>query len=308
MEKPNQPRRHHTTPQAYLEQFCIPETDRVHWLDVKSLEMHEQSIDKIMHRHDYYRQPHAPDGVDEFCLEKKLGELYESHIKRLIETLIADAGSLNTEDMQCLLECIEFQYLRVPAQHERAIRDLKSFAENQELPKDIAGDLRGKVKDFFTIQIDKGYRFSYMKDMLANGVIRKCLYRMKWHVCAAPKGGYFVTSDNPVVIFNPASPIGIDAEIDQVGSELIYPLTSSWCLYLTHPEKTAMDFPDLLCRVPRTPMYEDRMNIEHKSLPEKTCDFFNRAVAIAATRFVACSEKQTLYQIKEEVEHCVKKP
>lgn len=302
MAKPDQPRRHHTTPQAYLNLFCIPNTDKIHWLDIKSLKMHEQSIGEVMHRRDYYRQSHVPDGVDEFIFEKKINQFYENNIKRLIEKLINDASSLTSDDdMQCLLECIELQRLRVPAQHETAMQEIKRFAENQELPEDIAGDLKGTVKDFFTIHIDKSYRFNYMKEMLASGIIRKCLYRMKWHICAAPEGGSFVTSDNPVVIYNPASPLGIDAEIDQIGSELIYPLTSSWCLYLTHPEKKTMDSPDLLSRIPKNPMYEDRINMEHKSLPESACNFFNRVVAIAATRFVASSDHQALCQIKEEL-------
>lgn len=308
MAKSNQPHRHHTTPQAYLKQFCIPETGRVHWLDIQSLEMHEQSINQIMHRHDYYRQPHAPDGIDEFVFEKKIGEHYESKIKRLIDGLINDPAAFTSEDMQCLLEYIELQRLRVPAQHERAIQELKFFAENQEVPEEIAGDSKGKVKDFFTVQIDASYRFNYMMEMLADGVVRKCLYRMKWNVCAAPEGFFFVTSDNPVVVFNPAVPYGIDADIDQIGSEVIYPLTSSWCLYLTHPEKETAEPSDLLCRVPKRPMHEDCMNFVHRDASEKMCNFFNAIISIAATRFVASCDRQILCRIKERLGKSVNAP
>jgi len=50
------------------------------------------------------------------------------------------------------------------------------------------------------------------------------------------------------------------------------------------------------------------MNIEHKSLPDKACDFFNRAIAIAATRFVACCDCQTLCRMKEELKCCTNAP
>ena len=295
----SQPRKRHIVPQAYLRSFCISGGERIHWLDVQTFELHEQSIDSVMHRHDYYRQPHAPDEVDEFCLEKKMGEIYEGNVKRWIETLINDAASFPPDDMLQFMHFIELQRLRVPAQHEQARQELKTFVENQELPEEIAGDMNGQAKDFFTVEIDKAHRFNYMRETMEEGIVRNCLYRMDWNICTPPQGCFFVTSDNPVVIFNPAESFGFDAKIEQVGSELIYPLTPSWCLYLNHPERSKELSGDPFCTVPEESMRTDCMKISHKSMPREACDFFNGIVARAATRVVASGHLEMLKQIKE---------
>lgn len=252
-----------------------------------------------MHRHDYYRQPHVPDGVDEFCFEHKTDEFYENKIRGWIEQLINDAASFTPDDMLQFIHCIELQWLRVPAQHERAIQELKSFVESQELPPGIAGELTGRVKDFFTVQVDKGYMFNYMREMMEEGIIRNCLYRMDWNVCTPPQGCFFVASDNPVVIFNPAAPFGFDARIEQVGSELIYPLTPSWCLHLTHPERNTELSGDPFCTVTEESMRTDCMEISHKSMPREAFHFFNGVITCAATRCVASGHLATLNKIRE---------
>ncbi len=269
-------------------------------MDRHSLDIHKQNPRKIMRQRNYYRQPHAPSGVDEFCLEDAISQFYEDNIARWISTLINDPGSFAHEDGNLLqfMHHIEFQHLRVPQQHKRAIEDIKRIAENLHI--DMPGLPRGPVKEYFQVNIADSYKFNYMREMLYTGVIRKCLYRMDWNVCSPQQGDFtFITSDNPVTIFNTALEQGSIPSIDQVGATVLYPLTPSWCLHLTHPEMSQEPKPNPLDLVSKIPSRTDHMLIKHRTVPPEVCAVFNLAVARAASRVIAASDPLQLECIRE---------
>ena len=157
-----------------------------------------------MRERDYYRQTHAPAGTDEFCLEHDVSVAYETHIQRWISTLIDNPRSLSQEDFLQFIHHMEFQKLRVPTEHDRAKERIRQFAE--ALHMDQPDFPRGRVGDFFKVQIHDTYRFNFMKDLSEAGTYRRLFYRMVWDVCRADDRGLFVTTDNPVIVLNPCFP------------------------------------------------------------------------------------------------------
>jgi len=295
----NEPRQHHTTPAAYLRSFCMPDSDKLCWLDIRTRKLHEQSPENVIRCRDYYRQEHTPEGVDQFCLEKKQSEFQERHIPRWIHQLIHDAASFTQEDMLQFIHHIEYQHIRVPAQHQRASEKIKRIAENMHI--DLPDLPSGPVKDHFKVDIKDSFRFRYMHQMLSSGIIRNCLCRMDWDVCKVSDGSHFVTSDNPVIIFNPEVLHSNEANIEQVGSILIYPLTPSWCLHLSHPENAHKPKPKPLQLIPTEPSRSDQMMISHKIIPPERCHFFNMAITLAATRVVVADDRTILENIRKSL-------
>ncbi len=275
----------------------MPGSDKLCWLDVQTFELHEQKPEKVMRRKDYYRQQHVPNEIDEFCFEKKLSEFYEAHIADWIHRLIHDVHSFTQDGMRQFIHHIELQYLRVPAQHQRAIDEIKQVAENIHI--DVPGLPKGFVKDNFKVSVKDSHRFAYMHEMLLDGIIQKCLSRMDWNVRKAADGVQFLTSDNPITIFNPGVLDPCDARIEQIGSILIYPLTPSWCLYLSHPENSGNPKHHPLQLIPPEPCRTN--HIAHKIMSPENCHFCNFVIARSATRVVAAINKGVLQDIYEKL-------
>ncbi len=258
-----------------------------------------------MRERDYYRQTHAPAGTDEFCLEHDVSVAYETHIQRWISTLIDNPRSLSQEDFLQFIHHMEFQKLRVPTEHDRAKERIRQFAE--ALHMDQPDFPRGRVGDFFKVQIHDTYRFNFMKDLSEAGTYRRLFYRMVWDVCRADDRGLFVTTDNPVIVLNPCFPPPLSPPVNLAGSMVLYPLTPSWCLQLRHPEVIQQPQLHPMMVVPDMPVHTDQIEIRHGiPLSKDDVDTVNFSLALSAKRFVAASDTEPLKKLQIELAQNIK--
>ena len=233
---------HHYVSRVYLEGFCIPSKDCVAVLDLKTGDIRQQKPNKILRRHDYFRQRHVPKGKDEFILEKEMGRRIESQLRGIIDKLVQGGHGLTEDELITFILHMELQWLRVPKQANFAKSIAKGFIESvaYSIP-DVAKELR---KGWYEIKIKDEFRFKFMRNM--TGKIFPYIRRMTWDVWEAPEGYSFITSDNPVTIFNTRVHPPEVAGIGLLGSTVLFPLTPHHCLELTHPEMETEENPDFL--------------------------------------------------------------
>jgi hypothetical protein len=180
--------------------------------------------------------------MDEFILEKEMGLRIESQLRGIIDKLIKGGHGLTEDELIMFILHMELQWLRVPKQANFAKSIAKGFIESlaYSIP-DVAKELR---KGWCEIKIKDEFRFTFMRDM--TGRIFPYIRRMIWDVWKAPEGYCFITSDNPVTIFNTRLHPLEGAGIGMLGSRILYSLTPHHCLELTHPELETEEKPDFL--------------------------------------------------------------
>ena len=253
------PRQHHTVAATYLDGFCLPESDRLAVLDLRTGKTREQRPSKVMRRRDYFRQRHAPEGTDEFILERAKANRFESQLKSIIGKLCRGGHELTEDELILFIQHLELQWLTVPKQAQFLKSIGERFITNFELGiPEVADSLR---KELWKIEIKDEFRFTALHDILKTGKIFTFISRMVWNVWGAPDGYAFVTSDNPVTIFNPQMDPSQVAGIGILGSTLLFPLNSTHCLELFHPETLAGSSVDQLMPLDVEPYNVDGVHI-----------------------------------------------
>lgn len=226
----NLPRQHHIVPVTYLKGFCIADSDRLAILDTTNGKIRNQLPSKVMRRRDYFRQKHAPEGVDEFIFELSKTELFESNLGGIIAKLTRGGSELSEDELIKFLLYFDLQRLTVPKHAEYLNSIGEKFITNvaMEIPEFAEGNWQIKMKDEF--------RFSTIHDIVKSGQTIALLTKMLWRIWDAPGEHSFITSDNPVVVVNPKIPPPKIAGIGLVGSRIYFPLTNNHCLELVHRE------------------------------------------------------------------------
>jgi len=249
------PRQHHTVAATYLAGFCLPDSDRLAVLDLRTGKIRQQRPSKVMRRRDYFRQRHAPEGVDEFILERAKADRFESQLRTVIDKLCRGGHELTEDELILFIQYLELQRLTVP----RQAQFLKSIGENfiTDLALGIPEVADGLRKGLWKVEMKDEFRFTALRDILKTGKIFTFLSRMVWNVWDVPDGYSFVTSDNPVTIFNPHMTPSEVAGIGLVGSTLLFPLNSSHCLELFHRE--SLDEPSV---DPLTPLDVEPFDVD----------------------------------------------
>lgn len=294
------PRKHHYVPATYLKQFVVPGTSRLALLDMTTGDIRLQRPRKVMRVHDYYRQRHAPKGIDEFCFEIDIGKRIESQIVRLIGKVIAGGTDITEEELVLLLQHMELQRIRVPQQAEFASGLARAQIESMvmdspELPN-------GKVGEYFKVEIKDEFRFNFMREMVEAQIYTRYFSRMIWKAWKMPEECHVVTTDSPITIFNPDYPHLIEAGIGRLGSITLYPLTPSWCLEMIHPEKESD--PDFDPAGTVEVEWKDLQRVELRvgaEMPVEKAKAANGILTMRARRFVAADSPELLEELRDSL-------
>jgi hypothetical protein len=205
--KGNEKRKHHYIPRAYLRKFVNQEGKlRVYLKDHPTATIWS-SPDETAFRNYYYSQPTPNGGWDNNGLEAFF-EKYETRWDSFVSTL--RSGDLKSLDLVYLAEFMIAQVPRVPATRElvQLILEDQVFAKARVLdllgrlpPKPIGGE---NILDRVAVSVDPHMSihamhsiaegFSEMLDLLGLCVVRN------------DTGTPYVTSDNPIIWFDPTLP------------------------------------------------------------------------------------------------------
>ena len=265
-------------------------------LDLKTGQIRQQKPKKILRQHDYFRQRHATEGKDEFILEKEMGLRIESQLRGIIDKLVQGGLSLTEDELITFILHLELQWLRVPKQAHFAKSIAKGLIESvaYSIP-DVAKELR---KGWYEIKIKDEFRFKFMRIM--TGKIFPHIRRMTWDVWEAPEGYSFITSDNPVTIFNTHMESPGMGGIGLLGSTVLFPLTTHHCLELTHPEVETQENPDFLRPIELKESEVYRVHIRgNQRMTETRAYLSNCFIATEAERYLLGSDKNVLGEIHE---------
>jgi hypothetical protein len=222
------PKRHHIVPESYLNGFVDPESDCLHAYDKISGNYWTPKPWNVMVIGNYYRQNHAPEGVDPDVLEKGFGSWIESIVKNSFSKLVNNPHTLTNEDTSNIITYLELQHTRVPRQVELA----KRFSKTGRLRRALQETFPELGLEESTLASSDHFRFDFMK--MFWGVFAHYFSRMNWEVVTAPGTCSFITSDSPVSFYNIACPPPIEAGIALAGTMVFFPLDFQHLLVLRH--------------------------------------------------------------------------
>lgn len=225
-----EPKRHHFVPKAYLNNFKNQVDGFLYVYDKESESYRKQRPDQVFVRNKYYQQSWVPDGIDKNIFEKKLGSEYEPKGLHSLQKIIDEPTNITDDDTANIINFIQLQRLRVPRQAEIA-KGLAKTAIEMELLKNPKG--RDTLK-LGKVIIKDPFRFEFMKNSF--GSLSPYLSRMQWEVVTAQRGSCFITSDSPVSFLNERFVPPSEPGIALIGTEVIFPLSSSNLLVMRHPE------------------------------------------------------------------------
>jgi hypothetical protein len=267
-------------------------------MDIHNGEIRQQRPAKVMRRRDYFRQRHAPEGTDEFILERAKADRIESQLNEIIGKLCRGGHELTEEELILFIQHLELQRLTVPKQAEffkaSGERLITSFAMG--IPEFADGFRKGLWK----VKMKDEFRFSALHEIFKDGKIFTFLARMVWNVWDAPDDYAFVTSDNPVTIYNPRMQPSEVSGIGLAGSTLLFPLNSTHCLELFHAEILFTPSVD-----PLTPLDVEPFDVEGvriragRTMPSDFAYATNCLQGMHAERYLAGDNIEVLQEVYE---------
>jgi hypothetical protein len=213
-----------------LEKFADPVTGFLHIYDKTAQRWRRQKPEKVMCINNYYRQNHAPLGIDPYIFEKGLGGNIEPNATIALKKLLSRPPNFTVEDTAAMIMYLAIQYLRVPRQAEMAKEMLMKFLL-LSAPSEI---LEAMMRKRISITVRDEFRFDFIR--ISIDTYSRYLDRMELEVIEAEKGCYFLTTDSPVSLFNSALLPPLEAALHLVGTLVFFPLDSQHLLLLRHPE------------------------------------------------------------------------
>ncbi|OGV70465.1 MAG: hypothetical protein A2283_19160 [Lentisphaerae bacterium RIFOXYA12_FULL_48_11] len=254
-----------------------------------------------MCRHDYFRQRHAPNGTDEFIFEHAKANRIEASLKTIINKLIRGSHDLTEDELITFIQHIEIQRLTVPKQADIQKAAAKDFITNIALSiPEVANEL---LKGTFEIVIKDEIRFTTLRNIVESGKFFTLISRMIWEIVEAPSGYAFVTSDNPVTIYNPHMGPTADAGIGLLGSHVLYPLTPRYCLQLIHPEIESKVSPDYMQPIEVNAFDLKGVTLRFGTTMSQDLAYAtNLVIALQAERFLASNRPDILKTIYESLQ------
>ena len=296
MKKDPDPRKHHIVPVTYLELFMIPTTDKVAILDLKTGNIWKQKPNEVLHRRDYYRQEHGPSGKDQFILEKGLGKIIENNLQNIINKLIDGGNRLSEDELIQFINHLQLQRLRVPKQFDFFMNSTSDLLTQIALSiPEVASGMREYGLE---VVVKNEYRFSILKQLLESGMLFTLFSRMIWNVWTIPPGHTLVTTDNPVVIFNPYMHGEKISGPGLLGAHVLFPLSPQYLLEMIHPEIESDPNTDPLSRIQVQKFEVSQVQIRAGNiLSENRANKVNSLMALHADRFVVSENEDELKAI-----------
>lgn len=199
-------KKHHYVPVSYLKAFA--DADDKLWVyrkDDPERPFQKPYDDVAFHKY-YYAQPTPDGGRDTNRLEDRFSEL-ESKWPPIVERLAA--GELPNECLEDIFAFIALQRARVPAARDAVEKMLATWVMTQARQLVAEGKVpppkgRENILDHAVVSIDPHRSIHAMAEIIrATG---KVLHRLGLGILHNKTDVAFVTSDNPVVYFDPAVP------------------------------------------------------------------------------------------------------
>jgi len=235
VEKVMNKKRHHYVPKAYLKFFCDEEGRvRVYRKADPRKSIHQSPGNVGFHKY-YYSQPLPEGGYDHNTLEGAFSEV-ERKWPPLVERL-QQRADIN-DSLADLVTFIGLQRARVPASRDASEKGAAEMLMSMLRDMDTRGELPPKpegaedILDHVEIAIDPHHSSHSMKNMLVgiDLVFDQIGISALHNITDIP----FLTSDNPVVWFDPSVPeAGMRPYVLRPGGPivLLFPLTPSLMIY-----------------------------------------------------------------------------
>jgi hypothetical protein len=281
----SKPKQHHFVPEWYLRKFA----DQDGFLQIYDRETdlwRRQKPKKVMRRNGYYKQDWVPSGVDENILEQTFSQL-EGDARNAFAKLLRWEDDLNHDEWAKVLIYLQVQRIRVPKQAEQAKALLKSLILMRGNPETSAKVLQGRWR----LKVADSFRFEYMT--LIGSALVKIFMRMEWKIHNA-KAGSFVTTDNPVTLFNPTVYPPLEPGLGQAGTVVLFPLNPAQVLVLCHPEGGEMEADE---QIPKDQLENElgfRVSEMNDPWPIDQVNRHNGIMIDSADRLVVATCKDTL--------------
>lgn len=234
-----QPRKHHYLPQFYLRHFSH-NGEQIYQIEKQSGRSFQANITNAGAIRDYHRLDH--DGTDDqFELEKNLSKI-EDVLSNALDRVLADR-MLTGETKGGLIQLLSLLRMRVPAVKERIDEHLQQVVRSTGLMLERNGQFPPPPKGFeaalsmenLGIEIKNWAILEYMFQIAFDRDILELLSKMDATIIQAGDRQHFVTSDQPVAMYNPraTSRDAYGVGIVDTDTELSLPLSRKALLLLS---------------------------------------------------------------------------
>lgn len=251
-----EPKSQHFVHRAYLEGFQDPALERqgkrAIWVYMPGKEPIPQAPERVAKRNYYYC--YHEENQRQFRAEHGLQELEDISLPILLRIRRADF-SLNPEDRLTFAGYVALSYTRVPT-FERVLNQIAALVEGKRLEfiahhrpalESLVAKLDAKtgkktdVDEFqakltggsvYLSQKNRGWTVQQMFETMMT--LQKVIYAMHWCFLRAPADtDGFLTSDNPVSLFDPIARFGIGFA-SSPAAYFTFPVSKDICLLAQH--------------------------------------------------------------------------
>lgn len=280
-------KKHHVVPATYLAGF-VDGAGKLYEYRKDDPEKPNYNVPKAVgHRRNYYSQPKPDGGRDHNSLEDFFERELESKWNGVC-CKIREGVFLSHGDLQILLEFVTMLRVRVPAARDAVEHYLAALVKNEFRRLDSMGEFSPKpprlenidLANSLEISIDPHKSIHAMVDMMRGfgAVIDSVGFRILENKTSIP----FLTSDNPVVNFDPdvpeekMLPYAISPNLRRI--ELIFPIDKKYVLHGHSDYRVSY-------------VYD---GIVYEALGDKTCvKRFNRLICkFGYEKIFACNREQ----------------
>jgi hypothetical protein len=252
------PKGQHFVHRAYLEGFQDPVLlragRRALWVYMPGKEPISQVPDRVAKRNYYYC--YRQENERKFHVEHGLQKLEDAALPILLRLREGDF-KLSPEDRLTFAGYAALSYTRVPS-FERVVNRIAAFVEAKRVEfiandrrtlKTIVAKIEAKtgektdVDDFYkkltggsayVTQTDRGWSIKQMLETMMS--LQKLIFQMRWCFLKAPSDSDgFLTSDNPVSLFDPVGgPGGSVGFASSPAAHFTFPISKEICLLAQH--------------------------------------------------------------------------
>jgi hypothetical protein len=212
--------KHHFVPVVYLKRFCMQNGQLLAYRKDYPNRPKSRHPTQVGYEQHYYRQPAEGGGWDNNSLEDFLGRSVEDGWNRLVNFLLT-RSPLTPDHYNKLAEFIAAQYARVPSTRnafERLLSErlhhelrynvatgrIKLPEPPEELARKVADSSTGDIVDQLCFSIDPHSSIHAIPSAMLE--VEKIFNKSTFFIVHNTSSVPFVTSDNPVIWFDPTTP------------------------------------------------------------------------------------------------------
>jgi uncharacterized protein DUF4238 len=251
-----EPKSHHFVQRAYLEGFQNPELEKNNqpaiWVYLPGKSPFPQRPERVAKRNYYYC--HREEEKRRFDAEHHIQKLEDVSLPAL-RALRDGKFDVSKEERLTFAGYIALSHVRVPTFERsidrltsimmakrvefvthndralgRAVIELNKKSGENVTPEEFRKRLTGG--NVVVSQTNRGWSLNQMFNMLL--YLQQVIFEMNWmFLCAPPEDDGFITSDNPVALFDPLSQHGVGFASTRA-AHFIFPISRGICLVAGH--------------------------------------------------------------------------